>query len=300
MPCFNQIQDRHSILDSSSIPYESFYIADPPVKPDSILYQLNRAGSLQQFPSKFLVRRDIAYPFSALMCITGGSGTIIIEQQRCTFTSGQILLLPPYTSYEYSSDPLHPFSCVWAEFCGGDSERFVHHLMVHNGPIFTTPVFDEMTKLCMSLAHPEPNHRMTWISKRIYESFLLLNDACCYCISQKQETICEVLDYIDQHLQDNLTLSSLSQLFGYNSTYFSKFFLRHTGFHFARYLLRRRVERARQLLLSTNLPLEQMAQQLGFYDASHFIRKFKEIEGVSPSRYRRNHLHSVPEPEEKI
>ena len=290
MPHFNQMQDRHSVLDPASIPYQSFYIADPPAAPDALLYQLNRAGALQRFPSRFLIRRDEEYPFSALLCITEGKGNVTIEGKRIPFEAGQIMLLPPYTAYEYRSDPQDPFSIIWAEFCGGDSQRFSRHIMTYNGPLFPAGLPSVLTDICVGLTHPPQANRMTWISNKLYEAMLILCDACSRLAPKPQEDIYQIMDYIDQHLGEGLTLSGLSVEFGYSPAYFSRFFLRHTGVHFSQYLLRRRVERGRQLLLSTDLPIDQLAHRLGFCDSSHFVRKFREVVGESPARYRRAHL----------
>ena len=294
MPQFNRIQDRHSTLDQSVIPYHSFYISDPPASSSALIYELNRAGALHRFPARFCIRRDADYPFTALICITEGKGSVRIDGATVSFSAGQVLLLPPYTVYEYSSDARDPFSIVWAEFCGGDSERIVRHLMAHNGVLFSGDVFASASMLCLALVHPPQTQRMSWISQQLYAALLMLSEACPRETPRPNEQIYRILDYMDQHLEDNLTLTSLADIFGYSAPYFSRFFLQHTSTHFTQYLLRRRVERARQMLLSTDLPMDQLAQQLGFYDASHFIRKFREITGESPARYRRAHLTEKP------
>lgn len=290
MPSFNQLQDRHSTVDEAVIPYQSFYIANPPANSSALLYQLNRAGALHRFPARFCVRRDHAYPFIALICVTEGRGTILIHGTSIPFAAGDVLILPPYTEYEYRSDVRDPFSIVWVEFCGGDSERFVRYLIAHNGMQFSGEVFQEIVKLCLALIHPPQAQRMLWISQQLYTVLLLLSEACRSKPDEPGEQIYQILDYMDQHLGDDLTLSRLAELFGYDAAYFSRFFLRRTGAHFSKYLMQRRIERARHLLLSTELSVEQLAQQLGFYDASHFIRKFREVTGESPARYRRAHL----------
>ena len=208
---------------------------------------------------------------------------------QLAFERGQTLLLPPYTAYEYRSDPQAPASMIWAEFCGADSQRFVRYILAHNGPLFPAGACDAVTGLCMSLPHPPQADRMNWISCRLYEVFLALSQACTQAVLRQREGTYQILDYIDKHLGDTLTLNELSSVFEYSPAYFSRFFLRHTGDHYSQYLLRRRVERGRQLL-STDLSIEQLTHQLGFCDPSHFVRKFREVTGESPACYRRRHL----------
>ena len=290
MTYFNRLQDRHSVLIKTAIPYESFYISSPPAHPTAMLYQLNRAGALSRFPSQFLIRRDCAYPYTALICVTDGRGSLTMGQKEHPLLPNHVVILPPYTEYEYHSSEEDPFSMVWAEFCGGDSERMVQHLMEHNGPVFEGPVFSALMQVCLELADPPQAHRASWISRTLYDSMLQLHEACRDRSDQQEENIYQILDYIDQNLGGDLSLNQMAQMFGYNPSYFSKFFYRNTGTHFSKYLLRRRLDRSRQLLLSTTMPLEQMSRCVGFYDASHFIRKFRESEGISPSRYRKQHI----------
>ena len=287
MPSFNQIQDRLSIVDPAAIPIDKFYIANPHAQPDELLYQLNRAGSLNRFPPQFLVRRDDLYPFTAVICITEGRGTMTIGQKEIPFEKEHILLIPPYTSYEYRSDSLSPFSATWAEFCGGDSERFARYLMEHNGQLFSGGCYGQTVEICSSLVAPPQKQRLTWISEKLHKILLLLYDACSNQNPEYEEQKYQILDYIDEHLGENLTLSGISKVFDYSASYFSKLFLQRTGVHFSSYLLRRRIMRARQLLLNTDQSIEKIAQILGFYDSSYFISKFREVEKVSPARYRR-------------
>jgi len=58
-----------------------------------------------------------------------------------------------------------------------------------------------------------------------------------------------------------------------------------TGASPLRYLRRRRIERARQLLPAGDQPMSRLAQHLGFFDQSHFVRSFRAETGCSPGQY---------------
>ena len=97
----------------------------------------------------------------------------------------------------------------------------------------------------------------------------------------------EILRYIDRNLEKKLTIQTLAEQFGYNPTYLARKFALEFGTPPAKYVLRQRIVRCHHLLLATNLSLEQIAAETGFYDASHFIAKFKQFEGVTPLMYRK-------------
>ncbi len=97
----------------------------------------------------------------------------------------------------------------------------------------------------------------------------------------------KILRYINKHISEQLALSDVARVFGYNPSYFSARFSRIFGMTFSQYLMRQRMSNARYLLLTTKWSVERIAQDLGFYDMSHFIQRFKAVEGITPAKYRR-------------
>lgn len=96
-----------------------------------------------------------------------------------------------------------------------------------------------------------------------------------------------VLDFIAAHLNDDHSIAELARECGLSSGYFSRAFRQTTGITPHQWVIRRKVERARQLLLGNGLELADIAQVCGFVDQSHFTRVFTRLEGDSPGRWRR-------------
>ena len=101
-----------------------------------------------------------------------------------------------------------------------------------------------------------------------------------------------VLDFIAAHLNDDPSIAELARECGLSSGYFSRAFRLTTGVTPHQWLIRRRVERARQLLLGNGLGLADIALVCGFVDQSHFTRVFAKLEGDSPGRWRQRHRKS--------
>jgi AraC family transcriptional regulator len=95
-----------------------------------------------------------------------------------------------------------------------------------------------------------------------------------------------VLDFLSAHLSDDPTVAELARECGLSSGYFSRAFRQTTGVTPHQWLIRKRVERARQLLLGNGLELADIALVCGFVDQSHFTRVFAKFEGDSPGRWR--------------
>jgi AraC family transcriptional regulator len=97
-----------------------------------------------------------------------------------------------------------------------------------------------------------------------------------------------VRDYIEASLDNELDLDTLAAQAGISVRYFARVFRRHFGDPPHRYVLKRRIERARRLLRSTDLPVVEIALTTGFSSQSHLTAAFKKSVGVGPARYRRD------------
>ena len=88
-------------------------------------------------------------------------------------------------------------------------------------------------------------------------------------------------------LNGEVTLEALAQECGLSRSHFARAFKKTTGLPAHRWLLDRRIERARELLLNSALPIADVADLCGFADQSHFTRVFTNALGVSPGEWRR-------------
>ena len=95
--------------------------------------------------------------------------------------------------------------------------------------------------------------------------------------------------FIDANLGADPSISEVAAQCNLSGDYFGRAFKRATGFSPHRWLIKRRVERAKALLDKPDVPLAEIAQICGFVDQSHFTRVFFKSEGCSPGHWRRFH-----------
>jgi len=95
------------------------------------------------------------------------------------------------------------------------------------------------------------------------------------------------IDAIWDRLEIGISLDELAEAAGLSTSHFEVLFKRSTGVTPHQYVVRCRVERARELLGNDDLSLAQVAARSGFCDQSHLTRHFKRIVGITPSGYRR-------------
>ena len=99
--------------------------------------------------------------------------------------------------------------------------------------------------------------------------------------------ITEAKRYIQQHYRESLRLEDVSSAVGFNATYFSTLFKKETGQNFMDYLTELRINKSKELLCGDTLPIQDVAEMVGYRDLKYFSRLFKKTTGVSPSDYKK-------------
>jgi len=95
-----------------------------------------------------------------------------------------------------------------------------------------------------------------------------------------------VREFVEEHLEENISIQALASIAGLSMYHFARAFKQSEGMTPHEYLIHCRVQRAKDLLAETDLPLSEIALASGFSDQSHCARRFREHVGVTPSSYR--------------
>ena len=105
----------------------------------------------------------------------------------------------------------------------------------------------------------------------------------------EEDEISQVVHYMEEHFSDpEISMTALADSFDLSTTRFSLSFKEKTGMSPLDYLTLLRVEKAKELLASTNLTIRDISVQVGYYDSGSFIRRFKQVTGETPLQYRRS------------
>lgn len=105
---------------------------------------------------------------------------------------------------------------------------------------------------------------------------------------QKLSPFSGLSSYLREHLFDpDLSLTKAAQELGFNKSYLSEIIRQLYGVPFQDYVGRKRMERAKLLLLSTEMKNQEIAEALGYDDVNYFITKFKKSYRITPKQYRR-------------
>lgn len=97
----------------------------------------------------------------------------------------------------------------------------------------------------------------------------------------------EAMAYVNNNLDRQISLKEVADYVHLNASYLSVLFKEQTRLTFSEYVTRKKLQIAKNLLLTTDLPIDEIAQKAGYQTAKYFIKLFKEFEGITPSKYRK-------------
>jgi len=224
-----------------------------------------------------------------------GSGTIRIGNETLELKVGHIYLIPPYTLHEIRSHSNGLVSCE-VKFESETDGIFagIQHLpnSINIIPYGAEAVFDGMFEELKISAEERDSYSEFLLSLRLSELLCLIlraNEQLKYTLSHS--TACtgkyaRVFAYIDDHLSEDISLETLASIAHSEKSYFLKRFKNETGMTPMNYLRNLRINKAKKLLLHSDMNITQISAAVGFQSIHHFSRVFKQSVGLSPSEFK--------------
>lgn len=106
-------------------------------------------------------------------------------------------------------------------------------------------------------------------------------------IRQSNDPVAATKVFIEEHLSDDLDVTLIAENVHLNQDYLTRIFRRETGVSVKSYVINRRMEKAKELLENSRLPITDVAYQVGYGNYTSFNRIFKKVYGVSPQGFRK-------------
>lgn len=127
-------------------------------------------------------------------------------------------------------------------------------------------------------------------SEQVADWMIRLRDGLCDTlkskrVSYKEHMISNIQKYIQNHIEERLTLNEISAVFGLSPNYLSALFKKTCGIGFSEYITQMKVSRAKNMLLEQDMKIYEVADHLGFESAFYFSKVFKKVSGVSPREF---------------
>lgn len=106
-------------------------------------------------------------------------------------------------------------------------------------------------------------------------------------LGRSSRSIMKIMDYIQEHLSEKITIQLLSRKFFISPTFLKENFHRACGMPVHTWLIQQRIKRAQELLCTTQMPIQEIARAVGYESISQFHAAFKGYSGVTPGQYRK-------------
>ncbi len=222
--------------------------------------------------------------------------------QQARVVKGNMILTPAGRATEWhwqnNVDVLHMriepsfVNTIAEQALGIDSQRveIVHHFCVPD------PMIEQLGQaLLMELLSEHPSGRLYVDSlTNVLVAHLLKHHSAAPRV-QAQPTVGlspyklqQAIDYIQDHLEIDITLADIAAQVGMSPYYFARQFKQSTGVAPHQYHTQQRIERAKALLSQSNESITDISFRLGFTHQSHFTAQFRKLTGTTPSAFRRS------------
>ena len=258
------------------------------------MYQIIRGGCGSKHTGNFRMSRPEGLPSYVLLNVRT-PGEFRIENITFHVTPGTVFIISPGTPYAYTN-PFGDYMDDWLHFTIQQEPRLPESFPVVNAPILTGSG-DVFTTLIRQLLWESSYTPAPYAEKNIDALFGIiinhLHSALTHADTQfpatpyadKLRTI--RLD-IQNDLQNTPAISSCAQKLGISESYFQHIYSEFFGTSYQQDVIYFRIEHAKNTLLTTNLPMEQIAEICGYNNPVHFYRQFKKVTGITPATFRKN------------
>lgn len=239
-----------------------------------------------------------------LLYVNAGCVEFVIDNESYTACAGEFALIPPDVVHYYTK--LHPQSCYYIHVFSKDC----------------VPTFFRLlgTKLPKHIVYRCSDDAREYYTKTVIEPFkafirdknyfrtvtdefipvLKLRSALYAILSEflsaglvdnqgtTRSLFGDVCAYIVENCTEEITLVKLANHFGYNSQYLSRLLHNIPGFNFHNFLNQCRIDKARNMLITSNMSITDISNRCGFNCLRSFNRIFKSFTGLTPKDYRKS------------
>ena len=104
----------------------------------------------------------------------------------------------------------------------------------------------------------------------------------------KQDDFALITEYLNEHIEDQITLDTITKKFAINRNKLNDLFMRQSSMTCMSYLQKLRLDLAKILLTKTEIPVSEISARVGYPDPNYFTKLFKKAEGKTPTQYRKS------------
>ena len=278
-------------------------VTSPPAVRSSFAY-VQELGDFR-CGGKYYTKRE-HLPSYLIKLTLSGQGTLEYNNAVYQLEPGSLFWIDcRKLQHYYTSKETGRWHILWVHFYGPTAKAYYEAFLEQNAnsPVIN-PGYDGQFADILEKLIRLYGHKGSALQDDIFASGLL-TQLMVNCISaadshpkdtgqKSTDYVSAIQSFIDKNYQENISLDHLAQSFSINKFYLQKLFKKRSGLSPNEYLTRVRLEKAKNLLRTTDSTIIQIAQDVG-YTASYFDNVFKKYESVTPQTYRQRWYDSEKE-----
>ena len=243
----------------------------------------------------FRERKKGTSEYVFIYCEDGG-GWVELNGEKHELRKNQAFIFPPNEAHAYGSS-LNPWSIYWFHFCGDDMKNFSSIL----GRLITLPdsdksrygdrfiLFEEMYQNLEKGYSPDNLEYVSFCLMYFLASIKYLNQYREINNIKEADITEKAILFMKDNLEGKITLKDIADHVGYSSSRFGALFLEKMSYSPIEYYNQLKIQRACSYLQFSDLKFGEIAFRLGYYDAFHFSKAFKQEMEITPKEYRKRY-----------
>ncbi|MBQ7706065.1 MAG: AraC family transcriptional regulator [Selenomonadaceae bacterium] len=231
-------------------------------------------------------------PYHMIHFVSEGEGILQINQTEFNLKAGDVFLIPADKISYYEAAEKNPWCYSWINFLGIKSENYIRRLMDTSPEVYILHLGDvsKYVEIISEILKLEGSPTYLYL---MGNSFLLKILSYLFSETDSAEKILKGISpaddlkfYLDMHYAEKFLLREVEKEMGFHPNYLTRLFVERYGVTPKKYLTELKLKKACTFLTETSLPVNLIANALGFEDPLAFSKKFSLFYKVSPSKFR--------------
>ncbi|MFW6007076.1 MAG: AraC family transcriptional regulator [Bacillota bacterium] len=252
----------------------------------TMFYYLQSGGHFFCNPNYLTDRKN--YNTMLIIYTLKGKGKLVYKEHSYEISKNSGFFIDCNKPHRYGTLK-NSWNFIWFHFNGGECKKYFEKFYENNGdPVFKVPenniIPGNIKKIHQLLKNndPELDIKGSCLIIEILTELLLYNKGK-YSIPSPVNT---VLSEIEDNYYKTISLDDLSKKTGTSKYHLSRLFKKHTGYSPHEYIINYRISQAKYLLKTTEKPVYEIAEKVGFNSSSHFIKLFRQETKTTPLKFR--------------
>ena len=232
-------------------------------------------------------------------------GTLTLSEKEYPLHSGDVILISAFEPHVVRMDLKAEYTRYCVNFdldfllASSSDDSNIYSIFSHDCPNYPIKTMSESVLwLIKTLIHQLTDYKLRY-GNDVYEKSLIVtllailfdnfySEDMSFARSRTRyiSLVSEIVQYVNNNLNSNMSLNTISTLVNYSPSYVSRIFHQYTGITLNQYITGKRIDRAKILLNNPDLSISAISKMVGFENYNHFFRTFRLATGQSPTDFR--------------